>query len=137
MKMLLTLRQAQLFGGGRPLLCLHSAPNIASKFKAVQETQQTGRGTQQNRMRDQINRGRDQNNRGRDQINRGRDQKNRITPGRDQKNRVRDQKNRQPLLEARPKTLCLFLKLEPGTFDLSLQRWTCLFEAGPSAQLHS
>ena len=35
------------------------------------------------------------------------------------------------------KKLCLFLDLEAGALDLSLQHWTCLFEAGPSAQLHS
>ena len=28
------------------------------------------------------------------------------------------------------KKLCLFLDLEAGTLDLSLQHWTCLFEAG-------
>ena len=33
--------------------------------------------------------------------------------------------------------LCLFLDLEAGTLDLSPQHWTCLLEAGPSAQLHS
>ena len=32
--------------------------------------------------------------------------------------------------------LCLFLDLEAGTLDLSPQHWTCLLEAGPSAQLH-
>ena len=31
----------------------------------------------------------------------------------------------------------LFLDLYVGTLDLSLQHWTCHFEAGPSAQLHS
>ena len=31
----------------------------------------------------------------------------------------------------------LFLDLHVGTLDLSLQHWTCHFEAGPSAQLHS
>ena len=35
------------------------------------------------------------------------------------------------------KKLCVFLNLEAGTLDLSLQHWTCLFEAGPSTQLHS
>ena len=40
------------------------------------------------------------------------------------------------LLEAGPKKLCLFLDLGAGALDLSLQHWTCLFEAGPSAQLH-
>ena len=40
------------------------------------------------------------------------------------------------LLEAGPKKLCLFLDLEAGALDLSLQLWTCPFEAGPSAQLH-
>ena len=33
--------------------------------------------------------------------------------------------------------LWLFLELHVGTSDLSLQRWTCHFEAGPSAQLDS
>ena len=33
--------------------------------------------------------------------------------------------------------LCLFLDLEAGTLDLLHQHWTCLLEAGPSAQLHS
>ena len=33
--------------------------------------------------------------------------------------------------------LCVFLDLEAGTLDLSLQHWTCLLEAGPAAQLHS
>ena len=33
--------------------------------------------------------------------------------------------------------VCLFLDLEARALDLSLQHWTCLFEAGPSAQLHS
>ena len=31
----------------------------------------------------------------------------------------------------------MFLDLEAGAFDLSLQHWTCLLEAGPSAPLHS
>ena len=31
----------------------------------------------------------------------------------------------------------MFLDLEAGTLDLSLQHWTCLLEAGPSAPLHS
>ena len=35
------------------------------------------------------------------------------------------------------KKLCLFLDSEAGVLDLSLQHWTCHFEAGPSAQLHS
>ena len=33
--------------------------------------------------------------------------------------------------------LCLFLDFKAGTLDLSLQHWTCLLEAGPSAQRHS
>lgn len=33
--------------------------------------------------------------------------------------------------------LRLFLELNVGTSDLSLQRWTCHFEAAPSAQLDS
>ena len=33
--------------------------------------------------------------------------------------------------------LCLFLDLNVGRWDLSLQHWTCQFEARPSAQLHS
>ena len=33
--------------------------------------------------------------------------------------------------------LCLYLDLDVGRWDLSLQHWTCLLEAGPSAQLHS
>ena len=35
------------------------------------------------------------------------------------------------------KILCVFLDLEAGALDLSLQHWTCLLEAGPAAQLHS
>ena len=35
------------------------------------------------------------------------------------------------------KKLCVFLNLEAGALDLSLQPWTCLLEAGPAAQLHS
>ena len=35
------------------------------------------------------------------------------------------------------KKLCVFLDLEAGALDLSLQHWTCLLEAGPAAQLHS
>ena len=31
----------------------------------------------------------------------------------------------------------LFLNLDVGRWDLSLQHWTCKLEAGPSAQLHS
>ena len=33
--------------------------------------------------------------------------------------------------------LCLLLDSKAGTLDLSLRQWTCLFEAGPSAQLDS
>ena len=33
--------------------------------------------------------------------------------------------------------LCLFLDLDVGRWDLSLQHWTCQLEAGPSAQLDS
>ena len=33
--------------------------------------------------------------------------------------------------------LCLFLDLDVGRWDLSLQHWTCHLEAGPSAQLES
>ena len=35
------------------------------------------------------------------------------------------------------KKLCLFLDLEAGTLNLSLQHWTRLLGAGPAAQLHS
>ena len=35
------------------------------------------------------------------------------------------------------KKLLLFLDLDPGALDLLHQRWTCHFEAGPAAQLHS
>ena len=31
----------------------------------------------------------------------------------------------------------MLLDLEAGPLDLSPQHWTCLLEAGPSAQLHS
>ena len=33
--------------------------------------------------------------------------------------------------------LCLFLDLGAGALDVSHPRWTCHFEAGPSAQLDS
>ena len=33
--------------------------------------------------------------------------------------------------------ICLFLDLEAGMLGLSPQHWTCLMEAGSSAQLHS